>query len=493
MFNRLQKFINNHVPSLKSNRSSSFKAAILVFLVSLFGTSAFLRKIEQNSLIAERHRAFNTANDYVIDIQRNLERTLSVTYALAALIHQYQGVIPNFEAVAQNLLPLYSGAYALAVLPEGKTGEIISEAKNQAVLRQQYPASEQQLHSLPQHQFQNFNHTQEVLIAKKTGELTLASPFNFVQGSSSAIGYLPIFFKNDQRKNYFWGFSAVVIQFPEILKNLQLKELEQQGFAYQIWRIHPETNQKQILAASSIALKNNPVEHIINLPNAKWRLSLTPINGWNRSFRFKLGLLLCFCFSLTLAILVKLFFDSKAHALELEKVAYFDPLTGLPNSQFLFYRLERILAQTQRNNKNMAICYLDLDNFKLINDHLGRKAGDYLLVRIAKRLQKFIRVEDVIARVSEDEFVIVLQDLSHLKEAELILQRIIEAVTTPITLKSQTISVSTSIGMTIYPQDKSNINTLLAHAKQAMCYTKQHLKGSYTLFGNLVCALKITT
>ena len=89
----------------------------------------------------------------------------------------------------------------------------------------------------------------------------------------------------------------------------------------------------------------------------------------------------------------------------------------------------------------MAVCYLDLDSFQSINNHLGQKAGDYILVRIAKRLQKFLRKEDLVARIGGDEFVIVLQDLSEVAEVKLILKRITEAAFIPISYDTEIVSV----------------------------------------------------
>ncbi|VEP15180.1 Diguanylate cyclase with Chase sensor [Hyella patelloides LEGE 07179] len=471
MFTRLRQFLHINIRSVQLNRFSSFQAAILVFLISLLSTTVVVWRWEQYRITTERSRISNIAYDYANNIQRSVESTLSVTYALSALVHEYQGIIPNFKTVAQDLLPLYPGADALALLPGGVVEEIITLENNDVAINY--------------NQLEDLHQTKEAAIAKYKEQLTLTVSFTSRKNFSDAIGYLPIFLENDQRKPEFWGFTTVKIHFPEVLKDIHLEKLEDRGLAYQLWRIHPETQQKQIIASSSVSIINNPVEQVLNISDANWILSLTPIVGWNQPSRLYFNFLWGLSFSLMLATLVKLFFDSKVHAFELEKIAYFDSLTGLPNRRLLLYHLEQIIAHTQRSNTKAAICYLDLDNFKAINDHFGYKAGDYLLVRIAKRLQKFLRLEDVIARVSGDEFVIVLKDLSHIEEVELILERIMEAVTTPMVFDSKDILVSASIGVTIYPQDNSSINTLLNHADRAMYYSKKNRKGSYTLFCEL--------
>ena len=471
MFTHLQEFINSKINRFQFNRSVSFKAAIGVFLLSSLSIMAIVRRLEQDRLRVKRDRVSHIANDYATDIQRNMERSLSVTYAVSALVNEYQGIIPNFQTVAGDLLPLYPGVYALALLPNGRVKKFIALKEPQTAIAHNH--------------LKSLNQNQSALIAKKTEKLSLTTNFPLDRDSSDAVGYLPIFLENERGNKYFWGFTTVTIRLPEVLQDLHLEKLEQRGFAYQLRRVDPETNQQQIFAKSWASITDRPVEKTIEIANTSWTLSLTPIAGWHQPVNFWLKSLLGFAFSLMLATVVKLFIDSKVYAFELEKIAYFDPLTSLPNRRFLLYRLEQIIAHTKRNGKQIAICYLDLDNFRAINERLGHKAGDYILVRIAKRLQKFLRLDDVIARIGGDEFVIVLQDLSHSEEAELVLERIIEAVTNPITLESETISISASIGIAMYSEEDYSIDTLIDYAERAISHTKQNNKGGYTLFSQL--------
>jgi diguanylate cyclase (GGDEF)-like protein len=474
---RLQQFFSKNIHSLKClklDRSSSSQAAVLIFIFSSFSTIGIAWRLEQHRQKVERAQIANIAYDYANSIQQKMERTLSVTYALAALVHQYQGIIPNFPKVARDLLPLYPGASALALFTDGVVKEMVAlEGKKITKV------------TIDRDWLEDLNSLPKVKLAKEQAKTSVSVPFSLINDFPGAIGYLPITLDRNQEKPDFWGFTTVIISFPELLREIDLEQLEQRGIAYRLQCTDSNTNQTQAVTTSSTSLTKEPVEETFKISQVTWTLSLTPITGWSKPLRFSLESLLGLFFSFMLAALAKLFLDSKVHAFELEKIAYFDSLTGLPNLRLLVYRLSQIIAHTQRNHKNTAICYLDLDNFQEINARLGSKAGDYLLVRIAKRLQKFLRVDDVIARINDDEFVIVLQDLSCIEEVELILQRIMEAVTSPIVFNEENISVFTSIGVTMYPQDNSNIDTLLHHAEQAMSYSKQNNKGSYTIFFNL--------
>jgi diguanylate cyclase (GGDEF)-like protein/PAS domain S-box-containing protein len=159
---------------------------------------------------------------------------------------------------------------------------------------------------------------------------------------------------------------------------------------------------------------------------------------------------------------------------QIERLAYFDALTRLPNRVLLADRMQQALSRADRLNRIVAVCYLDLDGFKPINDRYGHKEGDGVLVEISRRLQDFIRNEDTVARLGGDEFVLLLTDLSDQDGSEPILSRLLEIVTKPCELQNGAkVSVSASIGVTFYPTDHNDSDVLLRHADQAMYQAKQ--------------------
>ncbi|CAK0775118.1 diguanylate cyclase [Gammaproteobacteria bacterium] len=172
----------------------------------------------------------------------------------------------------------------------------------------------------------------------------------------------------------------------------------------------------------------------------------------------------------------------KTHQEELRHAAYYDLLTGVPNRQLLVDRLSQGIAQAQRSERLLAICHLDLDGFKAINDQWGHDAGDQLLVEIACRLQSILRSGDTLARLGEDEFALLLVELDQDQDAYNALDRILISIATPIDLGDQWVSVSASIGVTLYPQDGEEAGTLLRQANQAMYQAKEAGKNRFYLF-----------
>jgi diguanylate cyclase (GGDEF)-like protein/PAS domain S-box-containing protein len=166
----------------------------------------------------------------------------------------------------------------------------------------------------------------------------------------------------------------------------------------------------------------------------------------------------------------------------LEHVAHYDALTDLPNRLLLSDRLHQAMAGCLRKRQTLAVLYLDLDGFKTINDRFGHAAGDQLLVAVSARMKAALREVDTLARLGGDEFVALLVDVQSAHEWLPLVHRILKACSEPVWLEGQAVSVSTSIGLTLYPQDSADAVGLIRHADRAMYAAKQSGKNRYTLF-----------
>ncbi len=172
----------------------------------------------------------------------------------------------------------------------------------------------------------------------------------------------------------------------------------------------------------------------------------------------------------------------KEHEAELSHVANYDALTGIPNRRLLADRLRQAIAHAQRSENMLAICYIDLDGFKEVNDQYGHGVGDELLVDITRRLQEVSRAGDTLARLGGDEFVVLLNDLTFESECFQALDRMMQIIATPMQVAGRPVAVSASIGVTFYPADDEDGDTLLRHADQAMYVAKQMGKNRYHIY-----------
>ena len=175
--------------------------------------------------------------------------------------------------------------------------------------------------------------------------------------------------------------------------------------------------------------------------------------------------------------------EHKRYESQLEHMAHFDQLTGLPNRNLLSDRLRLTVARAQRNNTTLAVAYLDLDGFKQINDEHGHSAGDHLLIEVSKRMQAALRGSDTLSRVGGDEFIAVLPDLKDPADCLPAVQRLLNAAATAVQLESRRLHVSASIGVTFWQGDPEvDAEQLLRQADQAMYLVKQSGKNGYRVF-----------
>lgn len=179
------------------------------------------------------------------------------------------------------------------------------------------------------------------------------------------------------------------------------------------------------------------------------------------------------------------FFDItlvKQQERRLEYLAYFDPLTGVPNRVLLADRMRQAIAHARRQECLFAVGYLDLDAFKPINDQFGHAVGDGLLVEVAQRIRGALREGDTVARLGGDEFVVLLLDLERTEECFSTLRRLLNKIAEPLTVQDHRLAITASIGASLFPLDDADPDTLLRHADQAMYQAKQAGKNRFHLY-----------
>lgn len=240
--------------------------AILAFL-------AILAIGAGQSFLAERHRisakqavAKTIAANYAQRMEAHISRSLSATYALAAMVRQSKGRVVNFELIATDMLKLYGDIDSLQLAPGGIITYVVPLAGNEKAVG----------HDLLKDEKRN----KEAIAAMNTRKLTLAGPFDLIQGGVAIIGRLPIFLPEEDGKDSFWGFSTAMIRIPGLLKRTRIQEIADQGYLFELWRIHPDTGERHVFASSGGTILASPVSHEFEVPNGTWTLSLEPEKGW---------------------------------------------------------------------------------------------------------------------------------------------------------------------------------------------------------------------
>ncbi len=177
----------------------------------------------------------------------------------------------------------------------------------------------------------------------------------------------------------------------------------------------------------------------------------------------------------------------KANA-QLEHAATHDALTGLPNRVLLADRLAQATAQSERYSRGFAVMVVDLDRFKSINDSLGHIAGDDLLKEMAQRLSQLLRKADTLARLGGDEFVLVLNEIAGPRDAETVASKVLAGMAQPVMLSGLEVQISASIGISVFPEDGVDAETLLQHADAAMYHAKKNGRNGFQFFAPVMNA-----
>ncbi|MDV7338613.1 EAL domain-containing protein [Terasakiella sp. A23] len=174
--------------------------------------------------------------------------------------------------------------------------------------------------------------------------------------------------------------------------------------------------------------------------------------------------------------------ERKSQENEIRRLAYFDELTKLPNRRLFGDRLQMAIARAKRHDERLAVMFVDLDHFKKINDTLGHNTGDALLVEAAERLVHCTRGEDTVARLGGDEFILMFPDIASIEEVTKVADRIVESFSQPFVIDDKKLFVTSSLGLSIFPDDGEKAEILIKNADAAMYRSKDEGRSTFNLF-----------
>ena len=276
---------------MKSFSKSTRFLIILIAVTVLLSVSAVVY-VDQAHYQAKRHAIKNTATGFASQIKQNVDHALSATYALATFVRQNQGNVETFDQVASELLNYYPSATAIQLSQNG----IISHT---------HPLEGNE-RALGYNLLQDNRRDEAAFRAMKTGQLTMSDPFTLIQGGLAAAGRLPVFLETREQEKQFWGFSNVLIRFPDVLENTKLHNLDEQGLAYRLFSVDPHSGIPMLLAQSDAAISDSPISVPIAVPDGEWQLEVTPVSGWRNGYWLLLDIIagLSFCLLIVVTVLL---------------------------------------------------------------------------------------------------------------------------------------------------------------------------------------------
>lgn len=433
----------------------SLSYAVATLLVCLLATYLFLLRLEHDRLMQEREKTGYVVESYATKMQYVITNAFSSAYLVAALVRQGDGTVRDFESYAAELVKMHPSTININLAPGGVVSRVFPYERNKRAIG----------HDL----FANPARAKEAFLARDSGNATLAGPFTLVQGGYGMAVRLPVFLHDDKRPDSFWGLICVTFKFPDVLEPVHLEHLARQGYAYQLSRVHPDTGSETVLLGTPETL-DEAMEYRIALPNAVWLLRVMPEGGWKvwglRSFFWGVAVFMSLLFSCVVGLATDLANKKE----RLERMSEQDMLTGLPNRRALFRELEQAMAA----GRPFALCYMDLNKFKFINDTYGHDCGDQLLFQFAGRLRSFLHGTGTVIRLGGDEFIAILYDATERNEARRRCETMVRTVMEcPYRLDGRDIMVMASMGLALYPSEASSVSELLRKADIDMYENKK--------------------
>lgn len=439
-----------------------FSLGLGIFFIDLMG-----EKSNQEQKMQLSHLVFSEA----AGIERRLYHALSSTYILAQEVRTTGGHFPHFNRYAHDVIRWVGGVSNVQLAPNGVISHIYPLEGNEKAIGHDILVDD--------------SRREEAILAVEMRSLTLAGPFELLQGGVAIIGRNPVFIHDDGIEK-FWGFTSALIFLDDLLATTGLHDLEEKGYSYTLSKKNNVTDTEYVFSQSKNVLQDAVEKSIVNVPNAHWvlRISQQPVKtvGWLFAWFFCV-----FLMSLLLALLVYRLLKKPEHLrkIVLEKnkalkhLALHDSLTGLMNRHLLYEEIEKNIVLSQQKEACFALLYIDLDDFKRINDTMGHDAGDNVLKEMTRRMISVVKSVGIISRLGGDGFVILLTDVPSKSEVEKIASQLICALSEIITLSNRELVVTASMGIVFSPRDVLLAEDLLLQADLALCVSKNTGKNKY--------------
>ncbi len=449
--------------------------SLAVFAIGIVCVTGFYLAEKKYSQQQSRLDLYQKAAGHAARLESLIDANLVVARGLRAEILTNSVINQNkIEQLVQHYMESGVHVRHVALAPDLVVQYLFPLKSNEKAIGLDYRQNEQQ--------------REAVLRAVRAKEIVLAGPVELVQGGQALVARVPVFLNNASK--HFWGLISVVINIEDLFEDAGILELSKD---YQVaLRLVLESDlQGTPVFGEPDVFQNDAIKIDISLPLGRWELAILPKAGWHmpvaRAIRiWAVGIVLSLLLSWVVILTIRSRALVKSHFAELHEQANHDHLTGLPNRKQLSRFLKRITFSEQDGGEDnvepFCLLFIDLDNFKNINDSLGHNIGDGLLISVSERMESSIRTVDFLARLGGDEFVIVLRGMSDPVQAELWTKKLIDDLSEPYSVEGQDLIITISAGLTFYPQDGLDGATLLQHADRAMYAAKDSGKNTLHFF-----------
>ncbi|MBD9052517.1 MAG: diguanylate cyclase [Holdemanella biformis] len=427
---------------------------LIVFLVGICLLSVFTYNTNVQIQKDRRTIAKLNAVTYGQRIENDIENGIEITDTLKQLLINGNGQIINFSKVAENLMS--SSIQSVQLAPNGVVTDIYPEEGNET----------------GKIDLLNDSYRGEISNYAKDHNITITQgPIELKQGGSGLIVRNPIYLKDENGQEYFWGFTIVILRVPEIFED-STNALSKFKYNYRLSREASVLDKKYVEVDANCDKMIRPVTYNLTVGKEKWKLQIMPRAGWSNSKTLYLIFFGGLSLVLLLTGLTTLLFLLDERRVELKELAHKDGLTKLYNRYGFDEMAEKMISKNPK--EHCVAVLLDVDDFKLINDMYGHAYGDKALISLSENMQKFFSSSALLGRNGGDEFCILLPNCT----MEEVKESLIEFTKTPKTFsyKGQTYSFCISLGYAEYPNNAIERSQLMRCADTALYEVKLHGK-----------------
>ena len=372
--------------------------AILSFLSSLVICFFLASEIIINVVNVDKLQIEQLVLEKTFRINAVISRLLYKANSLSAIVIQGKGVVDDFEKIAPIIAADNPTILNVLLAPDCVVSNIYPLNGNEAMVGFDY--------------FSNYAGNKEAIAAIDSGRLMLGGPFKSIQGGEVIVGMLPVYIDTPNEKKKFWGLVSVALKFPQVLNEVELETLESKGLSYELWRINPDTNEKQVIMSNyGHSSKNRFIEKRVSVFNTNWHLRVWPVRSWYDYPQNVVLVIAGFLISFLLAFVMQNNYELRQIKTVLECMARSDPLTGIYNRRHFMDISLMYVERARRLKEDCYIIIFDLDKFKDINDTYGHIIGDNVLIETASRIKAVIRPYDLFARYGGEEFIIYISEI----------------------------------------------------------------------------------
>lgn len=427
---------------------------LIAFFVGICLLSVFTYNTNVQIQKDRRTIAKLNAVTYGQRIENDIENGIEITDTLKQLLINGNGQIINFSKVAENLMS--SSIQSVQLAPNGVVTEIYPEEGNET----------------GKIDLLNDSYRGEISNYAKDHNITITQgPIELKQGGSGLVVRNPIYLKDENGQEYFWGFTIAILRVPEIFED-STNALSKFKYNYRLSRETSVLDKKYVEVDANCDKMIRPVTYDLTVGKEKWKLQIMPRAGWSNSTT----LYLIFFGGLSLVLLLTgltiVLFLLDERRVELKELANKDGLTKLYNRYGFDEMAEKMISKNPK--EHCVAVLLDVDDFKLINDMYGHAYGDKALISLAENMRKFFSSSALLGRNGGDEFCILLPNCT----MEEVKESLIEFTKTPKTFsyKGQTYSFCISLGYAEYPNNAIERSQLMRCADTALYEVKLHGK-----------------